>query len=393
MRKADLLSRPTSLPFAACGGSVCTLIGCMKLDWNDITTDPRIHEMAGGLKADAVLGRVVAQDGPVLEVVSRHGVTYARPSGRLAYLIALGSAPVPAIGDYVGLDPGRLTSVRTIVPRRSAFQRMEAGRRSAAQVVCANVDLALIVTTAPPTAAREPASRVELGDFSVRRIERFIATLDPRVRPLVVLNKCDLVRDPDAVRAAVEAELPGVEVCTVSARTGEGVESVRDRLPPGTTAVLVGSSGSGKSTLIARLTGLELRTSSVRETDGRGRHTTTGRRAYAVPRGGLLVDTPGMREVQLWSQADATDRLGAAFAEIDEIAVECRFTDCRHGDEPGCAVREAVRTGRIAQERYLSYLELQNEHEAGAQRREKQERLTARRAARASRMRRRSRGG
>ncbi len=365
----------------------------MKLDWNDITTDPRIEEMAGSLKADAVLGRVVAQDGPVLEVVSRHGVTYARPSGRLAYLIGLGSAPVPAIGDYVGLDPKRLTSVRSIVPRRSAFERMEAGKRSTAQVVCANVDLTLIVTTAPPTAAREPSDRAELSDFSARRIERFIATLDPRVRPLVVLNKCDLIGEPGAVRAAVEAELPGVEVCMVSARTGEGVEWVRDRIPPGTTAVLVGSSGSGKSTLIGRLTGLELRTAGVRELDGRGRHTTTGRRAYALPRGGLLVDTPGMREVQLWSQADATDRLGAAFAEIDEIAVDCRFSDCRHEDEPGCAVRAAVRAGRITQERYLSYLELQNEHEVSAERREKQERLTTRRAARASRMRRRSRGG
>lgn len=365
----------------------------MKLDWNDITCDPHIDEMEDIGGADAMLGRVVAQDGPILEVVSPRGITLARPSGRLAYLIGLGSQPVPAVGDYVALDCEHRTTVRAIAPRRSAFARMEAGRRTSAQVVCANVDLALIVTTAPSAAAREASARTELRDFSVRRIERFVATLDPRVHPLVVLNKCDLIRDAAAVRRAIEAELPGIDVCMVSARTGEGVESIHRRIPRGATAVLVGSSGSGKSTLINRLTGLAIRTSSVREIDGRGRHTTTGRRVYALPEGGLLIDTPGIREVQLWAEADATDRLGAAFAEIDEIAADCRFSDCRHQDEPGCAVRAAVRSGRITRERYLSYLELQKEHQVSAERREKQDRLTARRVARASRMRRRSRGG
>ncbi len=375
------------------GGSFGTLIGSMKIEWNDITGDPHIDEIKKTTRADAVLGRVVAQDGPILEIVSPQGLTYARPSGRLAYLIELGSQPVPAVGDYVALDSEQRTTVRSVIPRRSTFERMEAGKRTAAQVVCANVDLALIVTTAPPAAARDASERTELNDFSVRRIERFIATLDPRVRPLVVLNKCDLIRDSAAVRGTIEAELPGVDICMISARTGAGIECVRKRIPRGSTAVLIGSSGSGKSTLIGTLTGLEIRTSSVREIDGRGRHTTTGRRVYALPGGGLLIDTPGMREVQLWAEADATDRLGAAFVEIEAIASDCRFSDCQHEDEPGCAVRAAVRAGRITQERYLSYLELQNEHQVSAERREKQERLTARRVARASRMRRRSRGG
>ncbi len=365
----------------------------MRLQWKDICDDPYLTELEARVEADALLGRVVAQDGPILEVVSPRGIAYARPSGRLAFRIELRTTPVPAVGDYVEVDSEQTTVVRDVLPRRSVFERKEAGRRTAAQVVCANIDRAVIVTTAPPAAAHAQSDRTALNDFSVRRIERFIATLDPRVEPVVVLNKSDLITEVDRVRESVRAQLPGIEVCMTSARSGDGVGLVRRFIPPGSTAVLVGSSGSGKSTLIGRLTGHTLRTSSIRETDGRGRHTTTGRRMYALERGGLLIDTPGMREVQLWTSDDADDRLGTAFAEIDEIASECRFSDCRHLDEPGCAVRAAVREGHITQDRYLSYLELHNEQREAQERREKQDRLTERRAARASRMRRRSRGG
>ena len=365
----------------------------MRLHWNDISSDPYLAELRTRAGDDALLGRVVAQDGPILEVVSPHGIAYARPSGRLAFRIELRSAPVPAVGDYVEIDPDQTTIVRDVLPRRSVFERGEAGRRTAAQVVCTNIDRAVIVTTAPPATAREESDRTALNDFSVRRIERFVATLDSRVEAVVVLNKSDLIAGTERVSESVRAQLPGIEVCMVSARSGAGVEQVRRLIPPGSTAVLVGSSGSGKSTLIGRLTGHTLRTSSIRETDGRGRHTTTGRRTYALERGGLLIDTPGMREVQLWTAAGGDDRLGAAFAEIDELASECRFSDCRHLDEPDCAVRAAVRDGRITDDRYLSYLELHNEQRDAEARREKQDRLTERRVARASRKRRRSRGG
>lgn len=364
----------------------------MKPDWNTIARDPFLMQLRDQIEHSTLPGRIIAQDGPLLEVVSPNDTYYTRPSGRLAYLIELGTAPLPAVGDYVEVDAGEGGPVRRVLPRRSAYERKEAGIRTASQVICANIDVALIVTTAPPAAARDDTDRALLHDFNVRRIERFIATLDPQVQPVVVINKCDLIDHPERVRAAIEAELPGIEVHMISALNGEGVDQVLSLVAPGATAVLVGSSGSGKSTLINRLAGTTTRTSEIREADGRGRHTTTGRRLYALANGGLLVDTPGMREVQLWADDEAAEQLGTAFPEIEELTAECKFSDCSHQSEPGCAVREAVQDGRVTHERYLSYLELQQEQNVTAARREKRDRLNARRTARKSRMKRRSRG-
>lgn len=362
----------------------------MEPDWNAIALDPYLEHLQEQTTG-ATVGRVIAQDGPLLFVVSPAGSGYSRLSGRLGYRMKLGTEPVPAVGDYVELDGGAESPVRRVLPRRSVYERKEAGDRAQAQVICANVDVAFIVTTAPATTVRDEADRTALHDFSVRRVERFIATLDPSVRPVLVVNKCDLIHDKERVRAAIEAELPGADVHMISARSGAGVEALRDLVAAGATAVLVGSSGSGKSTLIARLTGEEVRTGEIRENDGRGRHTTTGRRTYAMEGGGLLVDTPGMREVQLWSDDSAEEQLGSAFPEIERHAANCRFSDCRHRGEPGCAVQAAVQAGAITHDRYLAYLELQEEQSVAAARREKQERLTDRRAARKARMKRRSR--
>ena len=366
--------------------------------WNAIRNDPYLTELCAAAPGTGRIGRIVAQDGPVFEVATADGISRTRPAGRLSYLADLGSVPRPAVGDYVELDDGIPPPIGGVLPRRSVYERKEAGERSMAQVICANVDLALIVTTAPPQAVREETDRPLLHDFSVRRIERFIATLDPRVRALVVINKCDLIDDVDRVRAAVESELPGTPAVMISALSGEGTERLCESIESGRTAVLVGSSGSGKSTLIRRLIGEHgeragetIRTATVRATDGRGRHTTTGRRMYALSGGGLLVDTPGVREVQLWTTG-ADDQLGSAFPEIDDTATECRFSDCRHQGEPGCAVRAAVQEGRVSHDRYLSYLQLQAEHDVITARRDKRERLNERRAARKSRMKRSSRG-
>jgi ribosome biogenesis GTPase len=365
----------------------------MELTWNEIKTDPFLNGIEQEVDDASRIARVVAQDGPLLHVVHPGGSHHARPNGRLSYLIELGTATLPAVGDYVVLDNGDDAPIQRVLPRRSAFERKEAGVRSSAQVICSNVDLALIVTTAPPETAREDADRTLLHDFNVRRVERFIATLDPAVTPVVVINKCDLIDEPERVRGAIESELGRVEIRMISALSGDGVDALRELVPPGSTAVLVGSSGSGKSTLVNRLTSRSIRVGSLRESDGRGRHTTTGRRMYALPGGGLLVDTPGVREVQLWTQDDGVEQLGSAFPEIDELAAECRFSDCRHQSEPGCAVRRAVRDGQVPHERYLSYLELQREQDVLSARRDKWERLNARRTERKSRMKRRSRGG
>lgn len=369
----------------------------MNPDWTTIESDPylsaALDEARSARESDAFIpGRIVAQDGPLFEVVTPRGAWYARLSGALRHQLHLGSVAPPAVGDYVALGTAQESPIRRILPRRTVYERKEAGIRAESQVICANIDLTLIVTTAPAEAARPDADRSSLHDFSVRRVERFIATLDPRVRPVVVINKCDLIDEPDAVRSAVEAQLPGADVVLISALSGDGVEALGALVGRGATAVLVGSSGSGKSTLIGKLTGHDVRTGAVRAADGRGRHTTTGRRLYAAGAGGMLIDTPGVREVQLWGGEDAAAKLGSAFPEIDALAADCRFSDCSHTGEPGCAVRAAVQAGDVTQERYLSYLELQEEHDVTAARAEKRERLTNRRHARKSRMQRRSRG-
>ena len=364
----------------------------MALQWNDIRHDPYLAELRD-LCGAGLIGRVIARHGPSLEVVHPGGMVQAQPAGKLARAAADGRSQLPVVGDYVELDASKPGTIVAVLPRRTMFERKEAGRRSVAQVICANIDSAVIVTTMPPHTAQRDADRSLLRDFSVRRVERFVATLDSRIRPIVVLNKSDLVSEADRAREAVCAQLPGIDVLTVSAAWGDGIEDLRARIPVESTAVLVGSSGCGKSTLIARLTGDSPATASVREADGRGRHTTTARQTYAVRDGGLIIDTPGVREVQLASDVESPARLGTAFPEIDALADTCRFSDCRHESEPGCAVREAVRSGLIGNDRYLAYLELHGEQDVAAARLAKRDRLIERRAARASRMRRRSRGG
>ena len=315
-------------------------------------------------------GRVIAHDGGALQVVTPVGAMAAEVSGRLRYLAELGSSELPALGDYVAVRPGDPAQIDAVLPRRTTFRRKEAGLRTESQVICANADLAVIVTTAPP----EAGSTHDLDDFNLRRVERYLGTLDPEVRPVVVLNKVDLVDDPEAVRSRVAADLPGATVITLSALTGLGVDALSRLIVAGHTAVLAGSSGCGKSTLIARLTGQEIRTRAIRDTDGRGRHTTTTRRMYLLPGGGMIVDTPGMREVQLWADEETgTDALAQAFPEIAVLEGTCRFRDCRHEHEPGCAVKEALERGEVSPERYASYLKLREEAEMTAEKRRRRQ--------------------
>ena len=345
----------------------------LSITWNDVPWNTSRTHSAGGQADETVPGWVIAHDGPVLEIVTQKGTATAEISGRLRYLSELGSAELPAVGDFVSLRPGDPAQIDTVLPRRTVFRRKEAGQRTEAQVICANADLAVIVTTAPALGtARAPH---DLDDFSLRRIERYIATLDPRIRPIVVLNKCDLIEDPQAVRSYVAAELPGAIVVALSALSGDGVDILAQLIEEGQTAVMVGSSGCGKSTLIARLTGIDIKIGVVREADGRGRHTTTSRRMYRLPDGGILVDTPGMREVQLWADDDTgTDSIAAAFPEIGELEGNCRFRNCRHEHEPGCAVKEAIAAGTVLPERYQSYLQLRDEIEVTAQMRRQRSR-------------------
>lgn len=259
---------------------------------------------------------------------------------------------LPAVGDWVAYEqrPEGTGLVRAILPRRTAFTRARRdlgspGAAATEQVIAANVDVILIVSAL-------------VGDHSVRRLERYLAAAwESGAEPAVVLTKADLCDDVAGALAEARAVAPGVPVHAVSNVTGEGLDAVRARLAENRTVALVGSSGAGKSTLVNRLLGRAAQ--EVRETraDGSGRHTTTARRLFLVPGGGLILDTPGLRVVEPW-QGEALD---AAFPEVEELAAGCRFSDCRHESEPGCAVRAAIADGRLDPARLEGYLRLERE--------------------------------
>lgn len=273
---------------------------------------------------------------------------------------AVGSAETienPCTGDWVALDLGRsatargegdepLAAVAALLPRGSAIIRKSAGKASEGQVLAANIDTVLIAVSLA-------------GDPDLGRVERFVALAwESGAQPLVALTKADLVHDAEFVREDVERVAPGVAVLVVSAETGAGLDVLRACL--GTTTALIGQSGAGKSTLTNALAGAQVMTvQQTRDVDQKGRHTTTTRELIPLPGGGVLIDTPGLRGVGLYGG----EGLDQAFAEIAELAEECRFDDCSHRTEPGCAVQAALADGTLPQRRMDSYLKLQRENE------------------------------
>ena len=236
---------------------------------------------------------------------------------------------------------------RAVLPRRTAFIRKAAGQGQIPQIVAANVDVAVLAAALTP-------------DFNPRRLERYLAIAwQSGARPLVVLTKADLCEDVDAAVDATRALAAGVDVLAISSTTGEGLADLAGRLLPGETAVLVGSSGAGKSTLVNALAGeARMAVGEVREDDGRGRHTTSHRELILLPSGALILDTPGMRELGLM---DADEGITATFDDIDSLAEQCRFHDCGHTNEPGCAVQAALEAGALDPHRWRNYQKLQRE--------------------------------
>jgi ribosome biogenesis GTPase / thiamine phosphate phosphatase len=313
-----------------------------ELGWNS--------ELADNLESGLTPGRVAAVHRGAFDVWTAAEAVRSRLPGRLVH-----EGLDVAVGDWVGLGDGL---VRSVLPRRSAIVRNAASdqhRKTQGHTLAANVDVAFVVSSLGP-------------DLEPRRIERYLVMIwESGASPEIVLTKADRHDDPWELVAEVEAVALGVPVHVVSALTGQGCDALRARIPPGSTSVLLGSSGVGKSTLVNRWLGDEvMATKETREDDDEGRHTTTHRQLLVLPGSGLVIDTPGLRELQLWDAGSAA--LDATFADVDELAADCRFGDCTHIHEPGCAVLAGVEAGELPRERLDSWHKLQRELRAIAMR-------------------------
>jgi ribosome biogenesis GTPase len=295
-------------------------------------------------RAGHVPGRIVAQHRDGYQVATDEGELRAKASGRLMH--AAEEAEHPAVGDWVALslNPTQGATLHAILPRRTAFVRRAADSVQTLQVIAANIDVVFVVTSLN-------------ADLNPRRIERYLAAAwQSGARPVVVLTKSDLADDPQGQVDAIAALAAGCPVLTVSARQGQGLAALLAQVAPGETCVLIGSSGVGKSTLVNAFLGEErMATQAIRETDDQGRHTTSHRQLVLLPSGGLILDTPGIREVGL---IDAEEGLGVVFDDIEHLIWTCKFNDCGHVKEPGCAVRGALDSGALDPARWAHFQKL-----------------------------------
>ena len=314
------------------------------LGWDDARTTDFLPYADENLPA-----RVSRVDRGACDALCAEGPLRLTFAGALLAAAAADPVSTPCVGDWVAArvwPDGRVTA-EAVLPRRTAFVRASVTPGvSYGQVLAANVDIAVVVEGLHP----EP---------DVGRIERFLALAwESGATPMVVLTKADLVPDAEQVRADVALAAPGVEVLVVSAETGEGFDALREHVVEGRTLALLGPSGAGKSTLTNMLSGATVMVTRALRADGKGRHTTAHRELVVLPAGGLVVDTPGLRSVGL---TDVSEGLDLVFAEVEALAQQCRFADCAHDTEPGCAVSAALESGELPERRWESYLKLQKE--------------------------------
>jgi len=313
--------------------------------WNQ-----HLDETPLDLEQGQTIGRVTSEYKGQYKLVTEQGDYLAEVTGKLRHQ-ADEREDFPAVGDWVVVRerPSECrATIDRILPRFSKFSRKAAGVTTVEQIVAANIDTVFLVMALN-------------HDFNIRRLERYLTMAwESGANPVILLSKADLCPDLETKIAAVEEIAFGVPLIAVSALRDAGKQQVTDYLGQGKTAVFLGSSGAGKSTLTNWLCGKDIQVvHSVREDDDRGRHTTTTRELIVLPGGGVIIDTPGMRELQLWTASD--DSLEQSFSDIETLASECRFSDCTHQKEPGCAVQRALQDGSLSEDRYQSYLKLQRE--------------------------------
>jgi len=317
-----------------------------ELGWNDYLN----NEFALFEEQGFTVGRVMLEHKRIYRVETENGEYLAEVSGKYRFE-AESREDYPAVGDWVVLSERpseRKATIQALLPRFSKFSRKAAGLTTEEQIVAANVDTVFLVQSLN-------------YDFNARRLERYlIMAWESGATPVIVLTKADLCEDVAARIKDVEAVALGVPVFAVSVKDEAGLEKLAPYFTTGKTVALLGSSGAGKSTLTNFLLGEEKQViQEVRGDDDKGRHTTTYRELYLLPTGGLVLDTPGMRELQLWEADGAT--VGQSFQDVEELAEQCYFRDCKHENEPSCAVREAIREGTLEEARYQSYVKLQRE--------------------------------
>jgi ribosome biogenesis GTPase / thiamine phosphate phosphatase len=314
---------------------------------------------------NTVPARVVSESKGSFQVFSQHGELASRISGKMRYR-AGEENQYPAVGDWVVVQPlfaEHKGIIHAVLQRKSKFSRKVAGERTEEQIVSANVDTIFIV------------SGLDGGrNLNLRRIERYLTLAwNSGATPVIVLNKVDLCPDPNLYLRNIEDIAPGISIYLVSAKKQTGLDALRNYVTKGTTAAFLGSSGVGKSALINALLGIEKQEiGEVREDDRTGRHTTTKRQLLLLPEGGMVIDTPGMREIQLWA---GEEDLQGTFHDIETLAKLCRFSDCSHNVDSGCAVRAAIDSGDLDPARLESYRKLQNELTYLASREENSTRL------------------
>lgn len=303
---------------------------------------------AGEITEDLIPARVAEEQRGAYLLFAERGPLEATVSGRMMHEAAA-REDYPAVGDWVlarKLPREERAVIHRMLPRRTRLSRKVAGTKVDEQIIAANVDTVFLVSSLN-------------AELNLRRIERYLSVIwESGAMPVIVLNKADLAEDASILLALVEGVAPGVDLHTTSAATGEGVDALRRYLAVGRTAAFIGSSGVGKSSLVNRLLSGEVMEVSHISNYDKGRHTTTSRQMLAVPDGGLIIDTPGLRELGLW---DADAGLGMAFSDVEQLARACSFSDCQHRSEPGCAIQAALDSGDLDYDRLESYRKLQRE--------------------------------